>query len=193
MSLLSVSLRSLRKLQPVALRSYPLARLDNGARYPNAHVWFHMIEKRESLAPGQWQWTKEERSRTNNLSASPTTPLADPAAFPCLAANTGQSGLGKSTMINTIFASHLVDTKGRFEADEPIRQTTEIQAVSHGEAALSHSALLAPHRDGGIELTVIFLTVVQENNVRLRLNIVDTPGYGDLVNNENWCAFLLPF
>lgn len=29
-------------------------------------------------------------------------------------------------------------------------------------------------------------TVVQENNVRLRLNIVDTPGYGDLVNNENW-------
>ncbi|GAA5972774.1 hypothetical protein JCM8115_006551 [Rhodotorula mucilaginosa] len=70
----------------------------------------------------------------------------------------GQSGLGKSTMINTIFASHLVDTKGRFEADEPIRQTTEIQAVSH---------------------------MVQENNVRLRLNIVDTPGYGDLVNNEN--------
>lgn len=33
--------------------------------------------------------------------------------------------------------------------------------------------------------------VVQENNVRLRLNIVDTPGYGDLVNNENWCGSLL--
>jgi len=24
--------------------------------------------------------------------------------------------------------------------------------------------------------------------VRLRLNIVDTPGYGDQVNNENWCV-----
>ncbi|GAA5872488.1 hypothetical protein JCM3774_006836 [Rhodotorula dairenensis] len=70
----------------------------------------------------------------------------------------GQSGLGKSTLVNTIFASHLIDTKGRIEADEPIRQTTEIQAVSH---------------------------MVQENNVRLRLNIVDTPGYADLVNNEN--------
>ncbi|GAA5996370.1 septin CDC10 [Rhodotorula paludigena] len=70
----------------------------------------------------------------------------------------GQTGLGKSTLINTIFASHLIDTKGRFEPDEPIRQTTEIQAVSH---------------------------IVQENAVRLRLNIVDTPGYGDLVNNEN--------
>ena len=28
--------------------------------------------------------------------------------------------------------------------------------------------------------------VIAENGVRLRLNIVDTPGYGDQVNNENW-------
>jgi septin 3/9/12 len=70
----------------------------------------------------------------------------------------GQTGLGKSTLINTIFASHLIDSKGRLEAEEPVRQTTEIQAVSH---------------------------VIAENGVRLRLNIVDTPGYGDQVNNEN--------
>ncbi|QRW01801.1 Septin [Ceratobasidium sp. AG-Ba] len=43
----------------------------------------------------------------------------------------GQTGLGKSTLINTIFASHLIDSKGRFEHDEPVRQTTEIQAASH--------------------------------------------------------------
>ncbi|KAJ7811641.1 Septin-type guanine nucleotide-binding (G) domain-containing protein [Mycena olivaceomarginata] len=70
----------------------------------------------------------------------------------------GQTGLGKSTLINTIFASHLIDSKGRFASDEPVRQTTEIQAVSH---------------------------VIVENGVKLRLNIVDTPGYGDQVNNEN--------
>jgi septin 3/9/12 len=69
----------------------------------------------------------------------------------------GQTGLGKSTLINTIFASHLIDSKGRLEHDEPIRQTTEIQAVSH---------------------------VIVENGVKLRLNIVDTPGYGDQINNE---------
>ncbi|KAG8960473.1 cell division control protein [Tulasnella sp. 425] len=46
---------------------------------------------------------------------------------------------------------------GRFEYDEPVRQTTEIQAVSH---------------------------VVVENGVRLRPNIVDTPGYGDQISNE---------
>ncbi|KAG8905994.1 cell division control protein [Tulasnella sp. 403] len=69
----------------------------------------------------------------------------------------GQTGLGKSTLINTIFASHLIDSKGRLEHDEPVRQTTEIQGVSH---------------------------VIVENGVRLRLNIVDTPGYGDQINNE---------
>ncbi|KAJ6526293.1 Septin-type guanine nucleotide-binding (G) domain-containing protein [Mycena vulgaris] len=71
----------------------------------------------------------------------------------------GQTGLGKSTLINTIFASHLIDSKGRFASHEPVRQTTEIQAVSHGS---------------------LLRTVV-----KLRLNIVDTPGYGDQVNNEN--------
>nr|GAT51301.1 septin homolog spn2 [Mycena chlorophos] len=70
----------------------------------------------------------------------------------------GQTGLGKSTLTNTIFASHLIDSKGRFASDEPVRQTTEIQGVSH---------------------------VIVENGVKLRLNIVDTPGYGDQVNNEN--------
>jgi septin 3/9/12 len=45
---------------------------------------------------------------------------------------TGQTGLGKSTLINTIFASHLIDSKGRLHPDEPVRATTEIQAVSHG-------------------------------------------------------------
>ena len=30
------------------------------------------------------------------------------------------------------------------------------------------------------------LAVIEENGVRLRLNIVDTPGYGDQVNNDRW-------
>lgn len=76
----------------------------------------------------------------------------------------GQTGLGKSTLINTLFAAHLIDTKGRFHADAPVRQTTEIHPVSH---------------------------VIVENGVKLRLNIVDTPGYGDQVNNEGcWDAII---
>ncbi|WVQ68842.1 uncharacterized protein L199_007051 [Kwoniella botswanensis] len=69
----------------------------------------------------------------------------------------GQTGLGKSTLINTLFASHLIDSKGRTEVDTQPKQTTEIHALSH---------------------------VIVENGVRLKLNIIDTPGYGDNVNNE---------
>ncbi|KMU73514.1 septin-6 [Coccidioides immitis RMSCC 3703] len=57
------------------------------------------------------------------------------------------------------FSSHLIDSKGRLTPDEPVRSTTEIQTVSH---------------------------IIEENGVRLRLNIVDTPGYGDQVNNDRW-------
>jgi septin 3/9/12 len=43
----------------------------------------------------------------------------------------GQTGLGKSTLINTIFASHLIDSKGRLTPSEPVRSTTEIKTESH--------------------------------------------------------------
>lgn len=36
------------------------------------------------------------------------------------------------------------------------------------------------------QLFLYVLTVIVENGVKLRLNIVDTPGYGDQINNENW-------
>jgi septin family protein len=45
----------------------------------------------------------------------------------------GQTGLGKSTLINTLFASHLIDSKGRVEAYEVPRSTTEIHPISHCE------------------------------------------------------------
>ena len=32
----------------------------------------------------------------------------------------------------------------------------------------------------------LIMIVIEENGVRLRLNIVDTPGYGDQVNNDRW-------
>lgn len=76
----------------------------------------------------------------------------------------GQTGLGKSTLINTLFSAHLIDTKGRLSVEEPIRQTTEIHTVSH---------------------------LLEENGVHLKLNIIDTPGYGDLINNERWQVSLV--
>lgn len=90
----------------------------------------------------------------------------------------GQTGLGKSTLVNTLFASHLIDSKGRRNVDEIDNQTTRIEAVSHGKSwkrTTSFLFYLYPS-----------ILVIEENGVRLRLNIVDTPGYGDQVNNEDW-------
>ncbi|KAJ2273274.1 cell division control protein, partial [Coemansia sp. RSA 451] len=38
----------------------------------------------------------------------------------------GESGMGKSTLVNSIFSTHLVDSQGRRTAQEVIRKTTEI-------------------------------------------------------------------
>jgi len=35
--------------------------------------------------------------------------------------------------------------------------------------------------------------VIVENGVKLRLNIVDTPGYGDQINNEGWYDLTHPY
>ncbi|KAJ1647950.1 cell division control protein [Coemansia erecta] len=69
----------------------------------------------------------------------------------------GESGMGKSTLVNSIFASHLIDSQGRRAAQEVIRKTTEIAPVTQ---------------------------TLEENGVRVRLTIVDTPGFGDQCNNE---------
>ncbi|KAJ2427652.1 cell division control protein, partial [Coemansia sp. RSA 2531] len=69
----------------------------------------------------------------------------------------GESGMGKSTLVNSIFSSHLVDSQGRRTAQEVIRKTTEISPVTQ---------------------------TLEENGVRVRLTIIDTPGFGDQCNNE---------
>lgn len=65
-----------------------------------------------------------------------------------------------------------------------MRQTTEIQTVSHGAvfSPTSLEVVACQRRHSRVTLDI----VITENGVRLRLNIVDTPGYGDQVNNENW-------
>lgn len=68
----------------------------------------------------------------------------------------GRSGLGKSTLVNTLFSSKLADSQGRTSAEEPIEKTVEIKVKSH---------------------------VLVENNVRLSVNVIDTPGFGDQINN----------
>lgn len=70
----------------------------------------------------------------------------------------GHSGLGKSTLINTLFSSHLIDSAtGTDISGLPISKTTEMKVSSHS---------------------------LVEDRVRLNINVIDTPGFGDQINNN---------
>ncbi|XP_041520505.1 septin-4 isoform X5 [Microtus oregoni] len=72
----------------------------------------------------------------------------------------GESGLGKSTLVNSLFLTDLYRDRKLLGAEERITQTVEI--TKHA-------------------------VDIEEKGVRLRLTIVDTPGFGDAVNNtECW-------
>uniref|UniRef100_A0A672QZI0 Septin n=1 Tax=Sinocyclocheilus grahami TaxID=75366 RepID=A0A672QZI0_SINGR len=74
----------------------------------------------------------------------------------------GESGLGKSTLINSLFLTDLYKDRKLLNAEERISQTVEI-----------------------IKHTVD----IEEKGIKLKLTIVDTPGFGDAVNNtETWKA-----
>jgi septin family protein len=86
-------------------------------------------------------------------------------------------------MVNTLFASHLIDSKGRLDVDGPLRQTTEIKEQQHSKFTMIDRAWTIR---SALTFDRLYLQtlVITENGVRLKLNIVDTPGYGDQVNNE---------
>ncbi|KAF7669078.1 hypothetical protein LDENG_00252050 [Lucifuga dentata] len=72
----------------------------------------------------------------------------------------GESGLGKSTLINSLFLTDLYKDRKVPNAEERITKTLDI---------IKHTVR------------------IEEKGVKLRLTIIDTPGFGDAVNNtESW-------
>ncbi|XP_032932607.1 septin-9 isoform X1 [Catharus ustulatus] len=78
----------------------------------------------------------------------------------------GQSGLGKSTLINTLFKSKISRKSVQPAAEERIPKTIEIKSITHE---------------------------IEEKGVRMKLTVIDTPGFGDHINNENCWQPIMKF
>ncbi|XP_051980527.1 septin-9-like, partial [Xyrauchen texanus] len=78
----------------------------------------------------------------------------------------GQSGLGKSTLMNTLFKSKVSRKSVLGTAEEKIPKTIEIKSISHD---------------------------IEEKGVRMKLTVIDTPGFGDQINNENCWQPIMKF
>uniref|UniRef100_A0A9J7ZDU9 Septin 2 n=1 Tax=Cyprinus carpio carpio TaxID=630221 RepID=A0A9J7ZDU9_CYPCA len=70
----------------------------------------------------------------------------------------GESGLGKSTLINSLFLTDLYPERVIPGAAEKIERTVQIEAST---------------------------VEIEERGVKLRLTVVDTPGYGDAINSQD--------
>ncbi|XP_064139508.1 neuronal-specific septin-3 isoform X3 [Loxodonta africana] len=91
--------------------------------------------------------------------ADAATDPATESAIPDLARKAKcQSGLGKSTLVNTLFKSQVSRKATSWNREEKIPKTVEIKAIGH---------------------------VIEEGGVKMKLTVIDTPGFGDQINNEN--------
>ncbi|XP_036408790.1 septin-9-like [Megalops cyprinoides] len=78
----------------------------------------------------------------------------------------GQSGLGKSTLMNTLFKSKVSRRSVLSSTEERIPKTVEIKSISHD---------------------------IEEKGVRMKLSVIDTPGFGDQINNEHCWQPIMKF
>uniref|UniRef100_A0A3Q0STT7 Septin 4a n=1 Tax=Amphilophus citrinellus TaxID=61819 RepID=A0A3Q0STT7_AMPCI len=89
-----------------------------------------------------------------------TTAFPGLLLWPALSPSTLVSGLGKSTLINSLFLTDLYKDR----------------KVPNAEERISRTVAIIKHAIG-----------IEEKGIKLRLTIIDTPGFGDAINNtESW-------
>ena len=70
----------------------------------------------------------------------------------------GESGLGKSTLIDSLFLTDLYPDRNVPSAEERVKRTVQLDANT---------------------------VEIEERGVKLRLTVVDTPGFGDAIDNSD--------
>ncbi|XP_061455291.1 septin-12 isoform X5 [Rhineura floridana] len=155
-------------------------RLRDGGHGPVGGLWgrWHKI-KEESSPERQWMSMEDQPAREQLSRDGPSVSTGDRKLFGYVGIEAvidqmriktmktgfefnimvvGQSGLGKSTMVNTLFKSKVSRKSSVPDGEECIPKTVQLLSVTR---------------------------VVEEKGVKMKLTVTDTPGFGDQINNQN--------
>lgn len=94
-----------------------------------------------------------------------------------------QKGLGKTTLVNTLFNKNL-DTAESNNA--VIEKVDALKLEDEHDAEQDPKALDEENIQSSVKINTIS-TTIEENGVTLKLSVVDTPGFGDAIDNtDSW-------
>ncbi|CCE83059.1 Piso0_002834 [Millerozyma farinosa CBS 7064] len=103
----------------------------------------------------------------------------------------GESGTGKTTFINSLLGKKVVPH--RFEPEfEGSGDTKTLMFTSAKSIALPNTSVLTrnefnpstAHEEPGFAITETKVEIIDDDNTKVQLNILDAPGFGDNLNNE---------
>ncbi|KAH3901783.1 related to Cell division control protein 3 [Saccharomycodes ludwigii] len=96
----------------------------------------------------------------------------------------GQRGLGKSTLINTLFNKRLYDDVNdpfsEIELEKDIARKLQNISIDDDPNGVVNT------NDNKVAIKALS-TEIEENGVKLKLTVIDTPGFGDSIDNsDSW-------
>ncbi|CUM62518.1 uncharacterized protein PRCAT00000069001 [Priceomyces carsonii] len=103
----------------------------------------------------------------------------------------GEPGTGKTTFINSLLGKKVMSHRYEAEGDS-IGETKTLAFTSAKSVALPSTSILTKNdfdpsianEEPGIALTETKIEILDEENTKILLTIVDTPGFGENFNNE---------